>query len=85
MRRLVSPPGAMGAPQPVRVQVDARGRPAVVAGEQVETVRRDWLHRFGWWRDDPLRRRYYEVITVTGQRVVVFRDTFTDRWFRQKA
>jgi len=32
-----------------------------------------------------LRRRYYEVITVTGQRVVVFRDMFTGRWFRQRA
>ena len=48
-------------------------------------MRRDWLFRFGWWTDQPLRRRYYEVITVTGRRVVVFRDTFTDRWFSQKA
>jgi hypothetical protein len=55
----------------------------VVGGVRVEAVRRDWLHRFGWWRDDPLRRRYYEVITVTGRRVVVFRDMFTDRWFSQ--
>ncbi|MFI4977420.1 MAG: hypothetical protein ACHQC8_01890 [Solirubrobacterales bacterium] len=75
----------MNAPRPVRVRVDARGKPIVVAGVQVETVRRDWLHRFGWWRDDPLRRHYYEVITVTGRRVVVFRDMLTDRWFSQRA
>ena len=85
MRRLVSSPGAMSRPQAIRVQVDARGKPIVVGGVQVETVNRDWLHRFGWWTDDPLRRRYYEVITVTGRRVVVFRDLFTDRWFSQKA
>jgi len=48
-------------------------------------VNRDWLNGFGWWREKPLRRRYYEVLTVTDERVVVFRDTFTDRWFRQNA
>jgi len=85
MRRLVSPPGPLNAPQPVRVQADGRGKPTVVAGEQVKTVRRDWLNGFGWWREHPLRRRYYEVITVTGQRVVVFRDMVTGRWFRQQA
>jgi hypothetical protein len=85
MRRLVSAPGPVNAPRPVRVQVDARGRPIAVASVQVKTVNKDWLHRFGWWWDDPLRRRYYEVITVTDQRVVVFRDTFTDRWFSQQA
>jgi uncharacterized membrane protein len=85
MRRLVSAPAAMNSPQPVRVQASARGRPVVVAGERVESVREDWLHRFRWWTDDPLRRHYYEVATVTGRHVVVFRDTFTGRWFRQNA
>ena len=85
MRALVSPPGQIGRPQAIRVQVDPRGRPIAVAGVQVEAVRRDWLHRFAWWTDDPLRRRYYEVITVTGRRVVVFRDMLTDGWFSQQA
>jgi hypothetical protein len=83
MRHLVSSPGVLNAPQAIRVQVDTKGRPVTVGGVRVEAVSRDWLHRFGWWRDDPLRRRYYEVITVTGRRVVVFRDMFTDRWFSQ--
>ena len=56
-----------------------------MAGEPIESVREHWLHRFRWWTDDPLRRHYYEVITVTGLRVVVFRDTFTGRWFSQQA
>jgi hypothetical protein len=85
MRRLVSAPGPLNAPQPVRVQANARGRPIAVAGVQVKSVNRDWLNGFGWWREKPLRRRYYEVLTVTDERVVVFRDTFTDRWFRQNA
>lgn len=85
MRRLVSAPGPMNAPKPVRVQVDARGRPIVVDGERVERFIHDWYHRFWWWRDDPLRRRYYRVDTVSGRQVVVFRDMFTDRWFSQQA
>ncbi len=85
MRALVSSPRALSAPKAIRVQVDPRGKPIAVGGVRVETVRRDWLHRFAWWTDEPLRRRYYEVITVTGRRVVVFRDMLTDRWFSQKA
>ena len=83
MRRLVSAPGPLNAPQPVQVQVDGRGRPTAVAGVRIELVNRGWLNGFGWWRDKPLRRRYYEVLTVTGERVVVFRDTLADRWFSQ--
>jgi hypothetical protein len=85
MRRLVSAPGPVNAPKSVRVQVDGRGRPSVVGGEQVERFIHDWYHRFWWWRDDPLRRRYYRVRTVTGREVVVFRDMLTDRWFSQQA
>lgn len=85
MRRLVSAPGEMNSPKPVRVEACAKGRPVVVAGEAVQSVREDWVHRFRWWTDDPLRRHYYEVITLTGRRVVVFRDTLTDRWFSQQA
>jgi hypothetical protein len=85
MRALVSPPGALSAPQAIRVQVDRGGRPMMVDGVRVETVRRDWLNGFAWWRDKPVRRRYYEVITVSGGRVVVFRDLLADRWFSQQA
>ena len=85
MRRLVCAPGPMNSPRPVRVRADGRGRPVVVGGEPVQGVREEWLLWFRWWTDDPLRRRYYEVITLTGRRVVVFRDTFTGRWFSQAA
>jgi hypothetical protein len=85
MRTFVSPPGVLNVPQAIRVQVDDRGRPLVIDGVRVETVKRDWLNGFAWWRDKPVRRRYYEVTTVTGGRVVVFRDVLADRWFSQQA
>jgi hypothetical protein len=74
----------MNAPQPIRVQASARGRPIIVGGEPVETVRNDWLGEDWWWREVELHRRYYEVITVSGRRVVVFRDLLSDRWFSQR-
>ena len=84
MRRQIAAPGPLNAPQPVRVQADARGRPIVVAGEPVELVSNDWLQEDGWWREAELRRRYWEVTTLSGRRVGVFRDLITDRWFRQR-
>jgi hypothetical protein len=74
----------MNAPQPIRVQSSARGRPIIVGGEPVETVRNDWLGEDWWWWEVELHRRYYEVITISGRRVVVFRDLLSDRWFSQR-
>lgn len=83
MRDLVSSPGPVNAPRTIRVQVDARGRPVAVDGDRVKEVPRSWLNGFGWWWDKPLRRRYYEVLTVSGRRVLLFRDTVTGGWFSQ--
>jgi hypothetical protein len=83
--RQIAAPGPLNAPQPVRVQADARGRPIVVAGEPVKTVDNDWLGEDGSWRDEgELRRRYYEVTTVSGERVGLFRDLITGGWFSQR-
>ena len=84
MRRHLAAPGPMNAPQPIGVQASARGRPIVVDGEPVETVNNDWLGEDWWWREVELHRRYYEVITISGRRVVVFRDLLSDRWFSQR-
>ena len=84
MRRLVSPPRPMNSPQADPGTADARGSPVAVAGEQVELVAETGC-QVQVVDGQPLRRRYYEVLTVTGRHVVVFRDTFTGRWFSQKA
>ncbi len=85
MKRHVSAPGPPNAPRPVRVQASARGRPTVVAGEPVETVDNDWLGEDGWWLQDELHRRYYQVTTVAERDVVVFRDLDAGGWFEQRA
>ena len=37
-------------------------------------MRESWLVEDRWWTDRPLRRRYWEVVTVDGRDLVVFRD-----------
>jgi hypothetical protein len=85
VKRHVCAPGPLNAPQPARVRADARGRPIVVAGEPVKAVDNDWLGEDGWWLEDELHRRYYEVTTVAERDVVVFRDLDAGGWFEQRA
>jgi hypothetical protein len=78
-----------GAPipnQPRPERVTARGGvPVAVAGECVEAVVEDWLVEDRWWTERPIGRRYWEVVTVGGRNVVVFRDLLRGGWFRQAA
>lgn len=64
----------LNKPRPVRVKADAVGRPLVVDGLAVEGVRESWLVEDRWWTAQPLRRRYWELLTVNGRNLVVFRD-----------
>ena len=51
---------------------------------RVEAVRESWLIEDRWWTTEPLRRRYWEVVTVDGRNEVVFRDLNSRRWWRQR-
>jgi CO dehydrogenase/acetyl-CoA synthase delta subunit len=62
---------------------DDTGQPFAVDGERVDAVRESWLVEDRWWTDEPLRRRYWEVVTDTGRNVVVFRDLVAQGWYRQ--
>ena len=74
----------LAEPRPAEVRVGDRG-PTGVDGVAVETVVEDWLVEDRWWTGEPLRRRYFEVVTAGGRRTVVFRDLVGDGWFSQRA
>lgn len=76
-RRLALPTGAS-------VSADLDGRPLVVDGREVDTVRESWLIEDRWWTDQPLRRRYWELVTSCGRNVVVFHDLECGGWFAQR-
>ena len=78
-------PRRLHEPRPARVSADARGRPVRVDGRVVDAVRESWLVEDRWWTDRPLRRRYWEVVTVDGRDVVVFRELVGGAWFTQRA
>lgn len=83
-------PRALNRPRPVRVCAgDGRqgreGEPLTIDGEPVEIVRETWLMEDRWWTDRPLRRRYWELVTVKGRNVVVYHDLIGGRWYTQAA
>lgn len=77
-------PKRLNEPRRVRVEWGTGGRPTVVDGRQVDAVRESWLVEDRWWTDAPLRRRYWEVVTVDGRNTVVFRELGDGTWYRQR-
>jgi hypothetical protein len=76
-------PRRLGTPVPARVDAERSGFPRAIDGAPVDAVRESWLIEDRWWAPTPVRRRYWEVVTRSGQNLVVFRDLRTGRWFRQ--
>ena len=51
----------------------------------VAVVREEWRVFDRWWTDEPVRRRYFDLVLETGENVAVFFDLEHQRWYRQKA
>ena len=80
----VKPPVAPGEPLPVEV-LERDHEPVMVGGERVEQVVNFWVVQNGWWTQQPINRRYWELLTVRGRRLVVFFDLETEGWSTQAA
>lgn len=80
----MSGPRRLSVPKRVAVDADADGRPQVVDGRMVDSVRESWLIEDRWWTEKPLRRFYWEVVTTSGRNEVVFNDLRSGRWWRQR-
>jgi hypothetical protein len=82
---------ALNLPRPARVRAGAQGAPREVDGRAIEQVCESWLVEDRWWTDRPLRRRYWELVSVGGRNLVVFHDLTTTGggapggWFAQAA
>ena len=80
----------LNLPHPARVHAGAGGVPLQVDGRAIELVRESWLVEDRWWTAQPLRRRYWEVVTTSGRNLVVFHDLGAGReqagaWFAQRS
>ncbi len=78
-------PKRLSVPRRASVQASEDGRPGVIDDREVDAVCESWLVEDRWWTDEPLRRRYWEVVTRDGRSVVVYRDLVGGEWFAQRA
>ncbi len=77
-------PRRVAEPRPAEVRAAGGGRPVAVDDREVDAVRESWLVEDRWWTEQPLRRRYWEVVTTCGRNVVVFRELPEGPWYRQR-
>jgi hypothetical protein len=47
-------------------------------------VREEWRVVDRWWTEEPVSRRYFEVVLESGENTVVFHDGEGGRWFTQR-
>lgn len=80
----MSGPRRLSVPRRVAVSARDDGQPLEVDGRTVDAVRESWLLEDRWWTDRPLRRRYWELVTVCGRDEIVFHDLESGRWWRQR-
>jgi len=52
--------------------------------QPVAAIREEWRVLDRWWTEEPVSRRYFEVVLESGQTVVVFRDAEQGCWFSQR-
>ena len=72
------------APRAARIEADANARPLEVNHRAVALVREEWRVVDRWWTEEPVQRRYFEVVLESGQNTVVFRDDDRGTWFTQR-
>jgi hypothetical protein len=75
----------LSAPRPAGVRAAVDGRPAAIDSVGVEAVSEEWVVEDRWWTEEPLRRRYFELVLADGRTAVVFRDLVGGGWYAQRA
>jgi CO dehydrogenase/acetyl-CoA synthase delta subunit len=80
----MSGPRRLAVPRRVSVASGDEDAPLIVDNREVDAVRESWLVEDRWWTDRPIRRRYWEIVTVCGRDEVVFHDLVSGRWWRQR-
>lgn len=87
-RGLAGEPGAhprsVNEPRPALVEAGFDGTPVRVNRQAVALVREEWRVVDRWWTEEPLSRRYFDVVLESGQNTVVYRDQEEGGWYSQR-
>ena len=75
----------LNSPRPALVEAHADGAPRRVNRQGVALLREEWRIVDRWWTEEPIDRRYFDVVLETGENAVVYRDGETVAWFTQRA
>ena len=75
----------LNAPRPALVEAHADGTPRRVNRQDVALVREEWRVVDRWWTEDPVDRRYFELVLESGENAVVYRDEESGAWLTQRA
>ena len=70
-------------PQSALVEAHFDGTPWQVNRHAVAVVREEWRVVDRWWTEQPVSRRYFDLVLESGENVVVFRDE-RGGWFTQR-
>jgi hypothetical protein len=74
----------INAPRPARVDAHLDGTPAEVNHQPVQLIREEWRVLDRWWTEEPVNRRYFDVVLESGENAVVFHDDQQGQWFSQR-
>ena len=77
-------PTRLNEPRAVLVEARVDGAPARVNSQGVALIREEWRVVDRWWTEEPVSRRYFEVVLEGGENAVVFRDEEHGCWFAQR-
>lgn len=77
--------GKLNAPRPALIEAALDGSPRLINRRAVAFVREEWRVVDRWWTDDPISRRYFDVVLETGEHEIAFRDEELGSWFLQRA
>jgi hypothetical protein len=72
------------APCAARVEAHADGTPLEVNHRAVALVREEWRVVDRWWTEEPVVRRYFELVLSSGENSVVFHDGANGGWYTQR-
>ena len=76
--------GRLNAPREALVEQGLDGVPRKVNRRSVALVREEWRVVDRWWTEEPVHRRYFDVVLEGGENAVVYRDEEAGNWFSQR-
>ena len=74
----------LNAPRPALVESAFDGTPTRVNRQSVAIVREEWRVVDRWWTEEPVDRRYFDVVLESGENACVYRDGELGSWFSQR-